>query len=183
MEERADKGDAALVHHLAIRFSVWCFWSAVVDVMLFVLWRVVDFCVKQRHYLLHFLVWNLFWIAVVLDFSFHEKNLCLFWCSQYETRKSFWSWYNIYDWYIAPVFTKVLYCWGGIGVGGADGRFGHGGASIVAHAFLEQHSCDIGHKKKKTKFSWAAAASNMTGRGEKMFSYCFLVRSKRKARP
>ena len=31
----------------------------------------------------------------------------------------------------------------------ADGRFGHGDASIVAHAFLEQHFCDIGHGKNK----------------------------------
>ena len=26
----------------------------------------------------------------------------------------------------------------------ADGRFGHGDASMVAQAFLEQHFCDIG---------------------------------------
>ena len=30
----------------------------------------------------------------------------------------------------------------------ADGRFGHGDASMVAHAFLEQHFCEIGHGKK-----------------------------------
>ena len=30
----------------------------------------------------------------------------------------------------------------------ADGRFGHGDASMVAHAFPEQHFCGIGHGKK-----------------------------------
>ena len=81
-------------------------------------------------------------------------------------------------------FTKVLYCWGGIGVEEADGRFGHGDASMVAQAFLEQHFCDIGQWtwKEKSKISWDAPASN--GREcRKMFSYCFVVRSKRKARP
>ena len=64
----------------------------------------------------------------------------------------------------------------------ADGRFGHGDASMVAHAFLEQHFCKIGHGEKSQN-SVELLQQAMVGIAEKMFSYCFLVRSKRKARP
>ena len=91
---------------------------------------------------------------------------------------------NLFDqdhWYIAPVFTKVLYCWVGIGVEEADGRFGHGDASIVAHAFLEQHFCDIWHGKKSqcslTVFSWEAKGRRDLGKqviqGKTFF--CFFI--------
>ena len=66
----------------------------------------------------------------------------------------------------------------------ADGRFGHGDASMVAHAFLEQHFCKIGHgKKSQNSVELLQQAMAMARSAEKMFSYCFLVRSKRKARP
>ena len=49
----------------------------------------------------------------------------------------------------------------------ADGRFGHGDASMVAHAFLEQHFCDIGHKKKKNQIQLSCSSKQYGRKGRK----------------